>query len=114
MNKTLVAAIGAAFLNLAVASVYAADSHESHHAGTEVQKSYAVEGEVVSVDQDSGKAKIRHDAIPELGWSGMTMVFPVTDKALLKDVKAGDKIDFRIAKDATSGQYAIQALQRAQ
>lgn len=114
MNKIVIAAVAAAFLNLAAVPVYAADSHESHHAGAEAQKTYAVKGEVVSVDPEAGKAKIRHEAIPELGWSGMTMVFPAADKELLKDVKPGDKIDFTIAKNPASGQYTIQTLQITQ
>ncbi|GBG14767.1 outer membrane protein assembly factor BamB [Novimethylophilus kurashikiensis] len=112
MNKTIFAAAFAALFNLVAIPVYA-DTHESHHAaGAETQKTYAAKGEVVSLDQENGKAKIRHEAIPELGWQGMTMVFPVADKNLLKDVNPGDKIDFTIAKNP-SGQYTIQTLQPA-
>lgn len=114
MNKIAIAAVAAVLLNLAAVPAYAADTHESHHAGSEAQKSYAVKGEIVTVDQDAGKAKIRHAAIPELGWAGMTMVFPAADKSLLKNLKPGDKIDFTIAKNPSSGQYTIQALQVVQ
>ena len=114
MKRIAIAAIATALVNLAAVPAYAADTHESHHAGAEAQKSYAVKGEVISVDQDAGKAKIRHEAIPELGWSGMTMVFPAADKNLLQDVKPGDKVDFTIAKNPANGQYTIQTLQPAQ
>lgn len=113
MNKIVIAAAATALLNLAATPLYAADTHESHHAGVEAQKSYAVKGEIVTVDQEAGKAKIRHEAVTELGWSGMTMVFPTEDKNLLKDLKPGDKVDFSIAKNPSSGQYTIQTMQLA-
>ncbi len=93
---------------------YAADTDESHHAGTDTQKSYAVKGEVVAIDQGAGKVKLRHEAIPELGWSAMTMNFAVADKGLMGEVKSGDKVSFRIAKDQSTGQYVIRTLQVAQ
>lgn len=114
MNKIAVAAVAAVLLNVATVPVYAVDTHESHHTGTDAQKTYPVRGEIVTVDQEAGKAKIRHEAIAELGWSGMTMVFPAADRSLLKDLKPGDKVDFTIAKDPSSGQYTLQTLQVAQ
>lgn len=114
MKKFVVAAIAAPLLNLAAMPIHAADTHESHHAGTETQKTYAVKGEVVAIDQDAGKLKLRHEAIPELGWSAMTMNFAVADKSLLDRVKSGDKVSFEIAKDPSTGQYVIRTLQPAQ
>ncbi|MEO8417387.1 MAG: copper-binding protein [Methylophilaceae bacterium] len=114
MKRFLMAVIAALTAGLIATPIYAADTHESHHAGTEAQRSYAVKGEIISVDQDAGKAKIRHEAIPELGWSGMTMVFLAADKNLLKNVKSGDQVDFTIAKNPSSGQYTIQTLQPVQ
>ena len=111
MNRIVIAAAATALLSLVAAPLYATDTHESHHAGAEAAKSYAVKGEIVTVDQEAGKAKIRHEAVSELGWSGMTMVFPAADKNLLKDLKPGDKVDFTIAKNPANGQYTIQTLQ---
>ena len=111
MKRLLIAAIAASAFGLVAIPSHAGDSHESHHAGTKAVKSYAANGEVVSIDQATGKIKLKHDAIPELGWSAMTMDFPVTQNGLLDGVSVGDKVSFEIAKDQASGQYAIQKLQ---
>lgn len=70
-------------------------SDESHHAKTAAQVSYSVKGEVVAVDQAAGKLKLKHEAVPELKWPGMTMDFPVADKSVLNGVKAGQKVEFQ-------------------
>lgn len=67
---------------------------DSHHPKAEAQKSYAVKGEVVAVDKVGGKVKLKHEAVPQLGWPAMTMFFPVADKAQLDALKAGDQVDF--------------------
>ena len=113
MKKLLMAVIAASTAGLIATPIYAADTHESHHAATDTQKSYAAKGEVVAIDQDAGKAKLRHEAIPELGWPAMTMNFAVGDKGLLDNLKAGDKVSFEIAKDQSTGQYVIWALRAA-
>ena len=51
-------------------------------------------GEVKKVDKDAGRITIRHGPLANLGMPGMTMVFRVTDPAMLEQVKAGDKIAF--------------------
>lgn len=111
MKRFLMAVIAALAVGLIAAPTYAADTHESHHAGADTHKSYAAKGEVVAIDQDAGKIKLRHEAIPELGWSAMTMNFAVADKGLLEGVKPGDKVSFEITKDQSTGQYVIRALQ---
>lgn len=110
MNKLFIAAVMLTLIDLPAISAYAADSHESHHAVAEAQKSYAVKGEVVAIDQAAGKLKLKHEAIPELGWSAMTMDFSVAGKNLLDGIKAGDKVNFELIKDQSSGQYMIRAL----
>jgi Cu/Ag efflux protein CusF len=42
---------------------------------------------------------------------GMTMVYAVKDPALLKSVKAGDKIKFDA--DHTNGQYIVTRIEKA-
>ena len=111
MKRLLITAIAAAAMGFVAIPSYAGDSHESHHAEAKVQKAYAAKGEVVSIDRTAGKIKLNHDAIPELGWSAMTMDFSVAKKGLLESVKVGEKVSFEIAKDQASGQYAIQKLQ---
>ena len=111
MKRLLIAAIAASAFGLVAIPSHAGDSHESHHAGTKAVKSYAANGEVVSIDQATGKIKLKHDAIPDLGWSAMTMDFSVAKEALLTGIKVGDKVSFEIAKNQATGQYAIQKLQ---
>jgi Cu/Ag efflux protein CusF len=55
-----------------------------------------VNGEVKKVDEAARKITLKHDAIKNLGMDedGMTMVFKVQDPAMLKQVKAGDKVQF--------------------
>lgn len=52
------------------------------------------EGEVRKVDKDNGKITIKHGVIKNMDMPPMTMVFTVSDKALLNGVNAGDKILF--------------------
>ena len=53
-----------------------------------------VKGEVVKVDKAAGKVTLKHGPIKNLDMDGMTMVFRVSDPAMLDKVKAGDKIEF--------------------
>ncbi len=71
-----------------------------------------VNGEVTKVDQSANKVTVRHGPIPNLGMSesGMTMVFPVQDPKMLKNVKAGDKIKF--TADRVNGIITITRIQK--
>lgn len=69
-----------------------------------------VSGTVEKVDAAAGKITIEHGAIPNLGMDSMTMVFRVQDPAMLKGVKAGDKI--RFAADRVNGQITVTKLQK--
>ncbi len=57
------------------------------------------DGEVRKVDKDAAKVTIKHGAIKNLDMPPMTMVFQVRDKAMLDQVKAGDKIGFKAFSD---------------
>jgi Cu(I)/Ag(I) efflux system protein CusF len=71
------------------------------------------EGEVRKVDRAIGKITLKHGEIRNLDMPPMTMVFAVTDKALLDKVKAGDKVSFAAAKDA-AGNYVVTDLRPRQ
>ncbi len=58
------------------------------------QNTPKVNGEIRKVDLDTGKLTIHHDAIPNLGMAGMTMVFRVTSPAMLAQLKSGDLVQF--------------------
>ena len=111
MKRLFIAVFAASAFGLVNTPGYAGDPHESHHAVAVAQKSYQAKGEVFSIDQAAGKIRLQHDAIPDLGWSAMTMDFSVAQKELLEAVSVGDKVSFGIAKDQATGQYAIQKMQ---
>lgn len=71
------------------------------------------EGEVRKVDKSTGKITLKHGDIRNLDMPPMTMVFTVTDKAMLDKVKAGDKVRFAADKDAT-GQYIVTSIEARQ
>ena len=68
------------------------------------------DGEVRKVDRSTGKITLKHGDIKNLDMPPMTMVFAVTDKALLDKVKAGDKVKFKADKDS-SGQYIVTSIE---
>ena len=60
-----------------------------------VAQSELIDGQVTKVDQSAGKITIKHGPAKRLGMeSGMTMVYKAQDPAMLKAVKAGNKIRF--------------------
>lgn len=69
------------------------------------------DGEVKKVDPDAGKITIKHGDIKHLDMPGMTMVFPVKDKSLLTQIKAGDKIKFMVISE--SGKMLVTDIQKA-
>ena len=68
------------------------------------------DGEVRKVDKDSGKITIRHGAISNLDMPPMTMVFQVSDPALLDKVQTGDQI--RFAAEKPRGVYTVTFVER--
>ncbi|MDP2154263.1 MAG: copper-binding protein [Methylotenera sp.] len=93
--KKLLICMFVAILSIVAAPVYANDAH---HQTVGNQKSYSAKGEVVAVDGALSKVKLKHDAVPELQWPGMTMFFNVADKTLLDTVKVGDQVEFEFVK----------------
>jgi Cu(I)/Ag(I) efflux system protein CusF len=69
------------------------------------------EGEVRKVDTENQKITIKHGEIKNLDMPGMTMVFSVTDPAMLDKVKPGDKVRFMAAN--TDGKITVTQIQPA-
>jgi Cu(I)/Ag(I) efflux system periplasmic protein CusF len=69
-------------------------------------------GEVRKVDAGQGKVTIRHEPIQNLEMPAMTMVFRAARPELLKDVKSGDKVEFRA--ENVAGSYVVTEIRRAQ
>lgn len=63
------------------------------------------QGVVQAVRIEQGKIKIKHGPIDKYGMPGMTMMFKVSDPALLTDLQKGANIDFNI--DNASGGFVI-------
>jgi len=53
------------------------------------------EGEVRKIDKAGKKITIKHGEIKNLGMPGMTMVFSVSNPAMLDRVRAGERIRFK-------------------
>ena len=70
----------------------------------------SVSGTVTKVDEPQGKLTINHGPIKNLDMDAMTMVFRAGDPAMLKGLKAGDKIKFDA--DRVNGQITVTKLQK--
>lgn len=70
------------------------------------------EGEVRKLDKEQGKVTLKHGDIANLGMPGMTMVFKVSEKAMLDQVKEGDKV--RFAADMINNQLTVTKIEQAQ
>ena len=69
---------------------------------------YRAIGSVKSVDKGAGKVTIVHEPIADLKWPAMTMQFGVSDRKLLAELSAGQKIDFRFVQ--RGDEYLVTAL----
>jgi Cu/Ag efflux protein CusF len=69
------------------------------------------EGEVRKVDKEAGKLTLRHGPLPHLDMGAMTMVFRVSDPAMLDQVKTGDKV--RFTADKVNGQFTVTRIEPA-
>jgi Cu/Ag efflux protein CusF len=70
-----------------------------------------VSATVEKVDTGAGKITLDHGAIPNLNMDAMTMVFRAQDPAILKSVKAGDKVQFQA--DRVNGQLSVISIRKA-
>ncbi|MDE2361086.1 MAG: copper-binding protein [Hyphomicrobiales bacterium] len=75
------------------------------------QSAPLVSGKVTKIDASAGKITIDHQKIPNLDMPAMTMVFKASDPAMLKAVKAGDKVKF--VADSVNGQLTVTKIERA-
>jgi Cu/Ag efflux protein CusF len=71
-----------------------------------------VDGQVTKVDASAAKITIRHGPLKKFDMDeGMTMVFRVQDPAMLKTVKAGDKVKFDVER--VNGQFTVTKIEKA-
>ena len=85
--------------------------HASHHPDPKATTPAAPisEGEVRRVDKSAGKVTIKHGPLANLDMPSMTMVFRVRDRAMLDQVKEGDKVKFNAER--IDGMLTVTALQ---
>ena len=95
--------LAAAFVALASAPVVAQSA-----APAVAQSAALTAGEIRKVDADQGKVTIKHEPIQNLDMPAMTMVFRAAKPELLKDVKAGDKVQFRV--ESVAGAFVVTEL----
>ena len=77
-----------------------------------VAQSELIDGQVMKVDQSASKITIKHGPAKRLGMDqGMTMVYKAQDPAMLKEVKAGDKVKFDA--DQVNGQFTVTKIEKA-
>lgn len=69
-----------------------------------------VSGEVIKIDQAAGKVTLKHGPIKNLDMDTMTMVFRVSDPAMLAKVKAGDKVKFEA--DRVNGAITVTKIDK--
>ena len=70
-----------------------------------------VSGDVQKVDAAAGKVTLKHGPIPALDMGEMSMVYRATDPAMLKGLKAGDKVRFEPAE--VDGAYTVTKIEKA-
>jgi Cu(I)/Ag(I) efflux system protein CusF len=70
------------------------------------------DGLVTKVDASAGKITIKHGPMKKFDMDdGMTMVYRAQDPAMLKAVKAGDKIKFDA--EHVNGQFIVTKIEKA-
>jgi Cu/Ag efflux protein CusF len=88
--------------------------HGAHHSAAKPAAASAsalpmAEGEVRRVDTAANRISLKHGEIKNLDMPPMSMVFQVSDPALLTKVKAGDKV--RFTADQVNGAYTVMSIE---
>ena len=70
-----------------------------------------IDGQVTKVDESAQKITIKHGPLKKFEMDdGMTMVFRAQDPAMLKRVKAGDKVKF--VPERINGQFTVTRIEK--
>ena len=70
-----------------------------------------VKAEVTSVDTAKGMVTLNHEDIPNMNMPAMTMAFDVANTKMLKNIKAGDKVRFKL--ESVKGKPMVTKLERS-
>lgn len=110
MNKTTpIAAL--CLVLLTPLGALADDAHHKLATAAAAGNDDMTDGEVRKIDRDAGKVTLKHADIKSLDMPAMTMVFAVKDKAMLEQLKAGDKIRFKAVNNG--GKLTLTEIQPA-
>ena len=75
------------------------------------QSELLIDGQVTKIDESAQKITIKHGPLKKFDMDdGMTMVFRAADPAMLKSVKAGDKLKF--LPERVNGQFTVMKIER--
>jgi Cu(I)/Ag(I) efflux system periplasmic protein CusF len=69
------------------------------------------EGTVKKIDAPSQRVMLAHGPIANIGMGPMTMVFKVKEPAMLKKLKEGERVRFRV--EEIGGDYTIVRIEAA-
>ena len=113
MNHKITSALFIAGLASTPGFAQQAQDHAGHHPApvVEANASSLTDGEVRRIDKEANKITLRHGAIANLDMPPMTMIFQVTDAALLERVKVGDKVRFTAEK--REGAFMVTRIESA-
>ena len=98
-------AVSACAIGIASPLASFAQAAMDHSKMESAQAPAMTDGEIKKVDQATGKVTIKHGEIRNLDMPAMTMVFRVSDPAMLQKVKTGDKVRFKA--DKVGGQITL-------
>ena len=100
MKRITVSLCSTVFALILSAPVSAHDDPPKKAGASAAQSAHAnlADGEVRKVDTETKKITVRHGPLTNLDMPAMTMVFQVSDPAMLEKVKAGDKVKFLAEK----------------
>lgn len=57
-------------------------------------QAHQASGTVTKVDSEKNAVTVAHGPVQSMNWPAMTMTFKVKDKAMLDNVKQGEKVEF--------------------
>lgn len=92
-----------------------ADDAHMQHASNQAKPAAAAsaaltDGEVRKIDKAAGKITIKHGPMSKFDMPPMTMAYRVKDKAMLEQLKPGDKIKFDV--DGVGGEFTVLRLEK--
>ena len=107
--KTLAAAL-ALITAPAVFAAGSMDGMDMKAPAASPQAPRPVPAEIKKIDAQAGKVTLKHGPIENLGMPGMTMAFPVKDRASLSKFKEGDAVS--VTFDKVDGAPTVVDMQR--